>query len=256
MSAARERQRKPACPDDAAATLEGRLWRSGGVGGHQLLLHQRGGGSIEVALASIIGISIRCSLVSGRKSVATALGCLLGRRTVVGLTLMGPGSRPFSYGSILQEAHCSRSRCSVRVICFSIASWLFIRFACVVGLLIWARLGQSRSSVGGWNRIGQLVDIISYRTLLLPAVFRAVGSYPQRTLPAARSMRRLWPSQNASIAKVHVLRLHGQTTTIPPSIPFHQHPAGALPRPQHLPEGFMRNLLPIQGRWKISSGGR
>ena len=69
-------------------------------------------------------------------------------------------------------------------------------------------------------------------------------------------MRRLWPSQNAVNRKVHVLRLHGQATTILHQIhTIHQHVGQRIATAASAPAGVSCAIsLPIQGRWKISSG--
>jgi len=133
----------------------GKGWLAGWVG---TLFFQEELPALLVALASILGHLHSAFLnFKGGKGVATALGAVLGVAPWVGLTLMGlwigavslwkysSGGALFAFGLFPLVALVFHR------------SWLFMGFACVVGLLIWLRHRDNliRLWSGTESRMGQ-----------------------------------------------------------------------------------------------------
>ncbi len=132
----------------------GKGWFVGWVG--TLLLHQESA-ILFVAMASIVGHLHSIFLkFKGGKGVATALGAVLGVAPWVGLALLGVWM-----GAVALWKYSSGGA----LIAFGVfpvvallfhRSWLFVGFACVVALLIWARHKENliRLWSGTESRIG------------------------------------------------------------------------------------------------------
>lgn len=133
----------------------GKGWAAGWAA--TFLLHQEAA-VLGVALASIIGHLHSMFLgFKGGKGVATALGAALGVAPWIGLTLMG-----LWIGAVVLWRYSSGGALFAFAM-FPVVSllfhrsWLFIGFACVVSLLIWARHKDNlvRLWSGTESRIGQ-----------------------------------------------------------------------------------------------------
>ncbi len=133
----------------------GKGWLAGWAA--SMLLHQEAA-VLGVALASIIGHLHSVFLgFKGGKGVATALGAALGVAPWIGLTLMG-----LWIGAVFLWKYSSGGALFAFAM-FPIVSlmfhrsWLFIGFASVVSLLIWARHRDNlvRLWSGTESRIGQ-----------------------------------------------------------------------------------------------------
>jgi acyl phosphate:glycerol-3-phosphate acyltransferase len=121
-----------------------------------LLLHQEAA-ILFVAMASIVGHLYSVFLkFSGGKGVATAIGAVLGVAPWIGLALLG-----IWVAAVLLWKYSSGGA----LVAFGVfpmlalgfhRSWLFVAFACVVGLLIWARHKENliRLWSGTESRIG------------------------------------------------------------------------------------------------------
>lgn len=133
----------------------GKGWLAGWVA--TLLLHQEAA-VLGVALASIIGHLHSMFLgFKGGKGVATALGAALGVAPWIGLTLMG-----LWIGAVFLWKYSSGGALFAFAMFPFVSllfhrSWLFIGFACVVSLLIWARHKDNlvRLWSGTESRIGR-----------------------------------------------------------------------------------------------------
>ena len=132
----------------------GKGWFVAWVG--TVLLHQESA-ILLVAMASIVGHLYSIFLkFKGGKCVATAMGAVLGVAPWIGLALLG-----MWVGAVLLWKYSSGGA----LVAFGVfpimalvfhRSWLFVGFACVVGLLIWGRHKENliRLWSGTESRIG------------------------------------------------------------------------------------------------------
>ena len=132
----------------------GKGWFVAWVG--TLLLHQESA-ILFVAMASIVGHLNSIFLkFKGGKGVATSIGAVLGVAPWIGLALLG-----IWVGAVLLWKYSSGGA----LVAFGVfpimalvfhRSWLFVGFACVVGLLIWGRHKENliRLWSGTESRIG------------------------------------------------------------------------------------------------------
>jgi glycerol-3-phosphate acyltransferase PlsY len=133
----------------------GKGWLAGWVA--TMVFHQEAA-ILWVALASIIGHLHSVFLgFKGGKGVATALGAALGVAPWIGLTLMA-----LWIGAVFLWKYSSGGALFAFAMFPVVAllfhrSWLFIGFACVVSILIWARHKDNliRLWSGTESRIGQ-----------------------------------------------------------------------------------------------------
>ena len=132
----------------------GKGWFVAWVG--TVLLHQESA-ILFVAMASIVGHLYSIFLkFKGGKGVATAMGAVLGVAPWIGLALLG-----IWVGAVLLWKYSSGGA----LVAFGVfpimalvfhRSWLFVGFACVVGLLIWGKHKENliRLWSGTESRIG------------------------------------------------------------------------------------------------------